>query len=295
MFHALVEGLHHRNGVVRKTCAFALRAPKAFARRRATAENYQNVPPVLANSFAKSGTHLLDQIVAGLPGRVNYGTFLASLTSSFQMRPRSSENICGCIDAFVPGEIVRGHLYYDDRYQAALEATNVVHYFIYRDPRDVVASTSHYLRHMNRWHRLAKTFRALKSDEEGIMLAIVGLPPGAPEYLFPDVATRFRDFDGWLNNPTVFAVQFEELVGEGRDAKLAAMVDFYAARTPTPVDREATVREIINQIDPKKSHTFRAGKKGGWRNSFTPELTAAFKRVAGDLLIQLGYERDHSW
>jgi hypothetical protein len=295
MFNALVEGLHSRNGLVRKTSAFLLRAPKLAARRRSDEADYQSRPPVLANSFAKSGTHLLDQIVAGLPSRVNYGSFLASLTSSFQMRPRSSENILRYIESLAPGEIVRGHLYYDPRYDAALHAHNVVHYFIYRDPRDVVASTSHYLRHMNRWHRLSRTFRALKSDEEGILLAIEGLPAGSPAYLFPDLATRFRDFDGWLDNPLVCPVRFEELVGPDRDAKLGQMIDFYAARTSEPVDRAATMDAIIAQIDPQKSHTFRAGKKGGWRNSFTPELTAAFKRVAGDLLIRLGYERDHSW
>jgi len=36
-------------------------------------------------------------------------------------------------------------------------------------------------------------------------------------------------------------------------------------------------------------------KPEGWRTSFTPENKALFKEVAGDLLIQLGYEKDNDW
>ena len=45
-----------------------------------------------------------------------------------------------------------------------LAKKNVVHYFVYRDPRDVVISEAHYLREMNRWHRLAPYFRKLRVD-----------------------------------------------------------------------------------------------------------------------------------
>jgi hypothetical protein len=48
-------------------------------------------------------------------------------------------------------------------------------------------------------------------------------------------------------------------------------------------------------IDPQRSPTFRSGKAGGWRKQFSPENKQLFKEVAGDLLIQLGYERDHGW
>lgn len=295
MWNMLQRGLHSRNGLVRKGSVFLLRAPKSLARARRRPEQYLQTPPVLANSFPKSGTHLLDQIVAGLPGRVNYGAFLASLTSSFQMRPRSPESVRRYIARSLPGEIVRGHLFYEPQYEPTLAEYRFVHYFIYRDPRDVVVSASQYLRHMNRWHRLSKQFRSLASDEEGVLLSIMGLPDDESHYLLPSIAERFGLYEGWLNSPHVFAVRFEDLTGGERDAKLLQMIDFYAARSEQPIDRDATLHAVLAQIDPHKSHTFRAGKQGGWRKVFTPEVTAAFKRVAGDLLIRLGYERDHSW
>jgi len=40
---------------------------------------------------------------------------------------------------------------------------------------------------------------------------------------------------------------------------------------------------------------FREGGTGGWRKLFTPGDVAAFKSIAGDLLVRLGYESDDSW
>ena len=48
-------------------------------------------------------------------------------------------------------------------------------------------------------------------------------------------------------------------------------------------------------IDPKRSPTFRSGKAGGWQEAFTEEHKRLFKEVSGDLLIELGYEKDHGW
>jgi hypothetical protein len=62
---------------------------------------------------------------------------------------------------------------------------------------------------------------------------------------------------------------------------------------PTP--REKALEILIDAIQPQKSHTFRAGKTGGWKEHFTPEHKALFKEVAGDLLVQLGYEQDNDW
>ena len=40
---------------------------------------------------------------------------------------------------------------------------------------------------------------------------------------------------------------------------------------------------------------FREGKSGGWRRLFTEEDVETFKRVAGELLTQSGYETDGNW
>jgi hypothetical protein len=45
----------------------------------------------------------------------------------------------------------------------------------------------------------------------------------------------------------------------------------------------------------RRSRTFRSGTAGGWRERFTPEHKRLFLDVAGDLLVQLGYERNDNW
>jgi hypothetical protein len=73
------------------------------------------------------------------------------------------------------------------------------------------------------------------------------------------------------------------------------MAQFYAARSRKPVDAAETAARLRAAIAPEKSHTFRHGKRGGWQDAFTPELKQNFKRVAGELLIRLGYAADNNW
>lgn len=41
--------------------------------------------------------------------------------------------------------------------------------------------------------------------------------------------------------------------------------------------------------------TFRKGQTGGWKKHFTSDQKKLFKKVAGQLLIDLGYEKDFNW
>lgn len=295
MYELLNRGLHSRNGFVRKGTQFLLGAPKELARRGAKPEDFAERPPVLANSFPKSGTHLLDQIVMGLPDRVNFGAFLSSYTSSFQYRLRTPESTRRFIAAFVPGEIVRGHLFYSDDAASQLADKNAVHYFIYRDPRDVVLSEAHYLRSINRWHRLHRYFRDAPSLEDAISLAIRGLNHVAPHLDYRNAAERFDCYKGWLGCANAFAIRFEELTSPDRDRHLERMVAFYQAKSRRETDAAAMLRSMIDRIAPERSHTFRAGKRGGWSERFTPEHRELFKEIVGKQLIELGYESSNDW
>jgi hypothetical protein len=289
----LEAALYHKRGLVRKTSAFLLRAPKRWERLRASADDYRLRPPVLSNSIPKSGTHLLDQIVAGLPGRVNYGAFLSSMTSSFQMRRRSTASVVRFIRATTSGENVRAHVFYDPAYAEELDRLNFVHYFIYRDPRDVIVSSCHYLREINPWHRLRKHFRACRTMEDAILLSIRGLTHVDPRIPLPNVAERFAQYEGWLTCPSACAVRFEDL--RGAPAQLRRLVEHFAARCAEPPAIDATTDELAASIQPERSHTFRTGQGGGWVKEFTPACKDAFKEVAGDLLVRLGYESSNDW
>ena len=59
--------------------------------------------------------------------------------------------------------------------------------------------------------------------------------------------------------------------------------------------RDKALEILIEAINPKKSHTFRSGKTGGWVDHFSEENKALFKEVSGDLLERLGYEENNDW
>lgn len=291
----LEAALYHRRGLVRKGSALLLGVPKRWARMWAQPADYLARPPVLTNSVPKSGTHLLDQIVAGLPQRTNYGGFLSSMTSSFQMRQRSDASVAAYIRATVPGENVRAHVFCRPAYVEEFERLNFVHYFIYRDPRDVVVSGCHYLREINPWHRLRRYFRNCQTLEEAILMNIRGLTHVDPSIPLPSIAERFSRYEGWIHCPQVCAVRFEDLRGAEGPAALERLVQHFASRCAEPPPVEATLERVNMTIKPERSHTFRKGQGGGWVEAFTPACKDAFKSVAGDLLVRLGYETDDNW
>lgn len=282
-----------RSAILRKSVALAQQLPRAAVRLTSRDEDYRARPPVLANSCPKSGTHLLLQVLEALPVR-RYGTFLAS-QPSVPFRERTVATMSRKIARLIPGELAPGHLYHAPPLESALARRGVIHYLIYRDPRDVAVSEAHYLTHMNRWHRLHRTFAALPDDEARIRYAITGNGDSvrAP-YDYPDLAARFARFVPWIGRDDVCAVRFEDLAGPRQAEEVRRIVAFYAARGGA-VDVESLTATALANIDPKRSHTFRQGRVGGWRDAMTAEHRVLVKRVAGPLLIELGYERDDAW
>jgi hypothetical protein len=112
------------------------------------------------------------------------------------------------------------------------------------------------------------------------------------------VKQRYEGVFRWLDGSCqkhVMCLRFEDLINQ-RDATLNAMLDEVEKtdyKIPTP--REKALAVLVDAIQPKKSHTFRSGTTGGWRQHFTEEHKKLLKDVAGDLLVRLGYEKGNDW
>ena len=238
---------------------------------------------MLANSMPKSGTHLLEQIVDALPRRRNYGRFLESMTASYVFRERSEKSTCRFLASLVSGETTRAHLHHHALFGEEITRRGTVHYFIYRDLRDVVVSEVHYLRSVTWWHRLHPSFRACATFGDALMLAIEGLDPETSDLDYPDVGARFRRFLPWLDSPDVHAVRYEDLRSEARSRVLREMVRFYADRARDPFSIPEVVARTEKAIDPDRSHTYRRGLQGEWKEVFSRRHAEAFSRLAGDL------------
>ncbi len=180
-------------------------------------------------------------------------------------------------------------------YQIALTEKKIIHYFIYRDPRDVIISEVYYLSNQNYWHRLHKYFKQLNTMDEKIAFGINGFDNNHSPYDYPNIAERFSRYRGWLNNKNVYAIKYEDLLPGNRMNSIKGIAEYYLSIVEIDVDINEIVRNLEASINPEESHTFRQGGSGGWKNEFSEQNKKIFKEIAGDLLIELGYESDYDW
>lgn len=254
-------------------------------------------PILFANSFPKSGTHLLTQVLhgftrlgpfvdSGLPAIVTY--------EGSTGRPRNVDAILKDLYRLKPGDIAYGHLHAIPEVVAALTRPEVRSFFIFRDPRDVVVSHVHYVTEIETDHVHHHYYaQELHSFDERLIASILGRPGLTNP--FPNILGRFQPYLGWLDIPETLVLRFEDLISH-RTASLGRILGHVVSRGfPLKYPREASIQVLDSVIDPGKSPTFRSGKVGQWQESFTHEHRELFKGIAGDLLIRLGYEHDHDW
>ena len=267
------------------------------ARLRWRRLSLQGVPVLFANSFPKSGTHLLTQVLSGLTKlgpAVESGLPAIVTYKGDTGRTRSTREILADLQRFEPGDIGYGHLHALPEIVERLCRPDFCAYFILRDPRDVVVSHVHYVSEMASDHILHRYYATeLEDFSARLRTSILGLPQA--EFAFPDVQARFEPYLGWLERPEVLTLQYEALIQE-RELALGRIWQHAQARGFASQIPEAESIARLNQaIDPARSPTFRQGRTGGWMNHFGPADKALFKKVAGDLLIHLGYEAGYDW
>jgi hypothetical protein len=252
-------------------------------------------PALLGISFPKSGTHLLDQILLGFHRVAPFSRRLHSFYAEYEGESghkRSPEQALAWLDSLRPLDVASAHLFARPEAVERVTQPGLVTYFIFRDPRDVAVSHVFYVTDMEARHVHHDYYRSLPDFDSRLKVSILGRPDIDVE--FPDIAARFQPYLGWLDQPSVMKIHFEDLVDD-RAASLNRILDHFLARVPLAAAREKILDALESSINPGKSPTFRSGKTGEWRQLFTPEHKRIFKDVAGDLLLRLGYEKNNDW
>jgi hypothetical protein len=276
------------------------------ARRLRQSRRYGSLsasPVFFANSFPKSGTHLLTQVMHGftrLGPAVDSGLPAVVTFDGFTGRQRSLAEIIADFNRFLPGDIGYGHVHASTETAKCLCQPDFAAYFILRDPRDVVLSHVHYVAEMAPSHIHHRYYQqVLGTFDERLAASIAGVSQqelaraseGKPVYEpLPDIRARFAPYLVWLELPEVLVLHYEDFITD-RIAALERVLEHAVRRGfKLAVDRHAALQVLENGIDPSRSPTFRSGKVGGWQSSFTSEHDALFTQIAGDLLFRLGYE-----
>jgi len=257
--------------------------------------SFNVAPPIFGNSKPKSGSHLLLQILNGFTRIMPYRYVDANpiRTITKDGRRKTQNEILDELKKIPNGVIGWGYLEAANENASFLTRSGRVNYFIYRDPRDMLVSQVFFATDMYEEHGMHEYYKSLPDFNARLKVAITGTDQDGLHMV--SVKKRYEGVFQWLEQKDVMCIRFEDLINN-RDATLNAMLDEVEKtgyKIPTP--REKALSVLIEAIQPKKSHTFRSGKTGDWREHFTEENKKLFKDVAGDLLVQLGYEKNNDW
>lgn len=263
-------------------------------------------PRVVVNSLPKAGTHLLRRLL-GMAPRFRYsGLHIANrrflLDLSTAQNPKTDplfdlDRLEQTLAGTPQGQFVTTHFYYQAALESMFDRLRFKRIMLLRDPRDLVVSHARYVASLRRniLHRRYTT--ELNDDDARLMASIRGLPSVGGEPGLIDIGLRLRRFQPWLDRDNTLVCRFESLVGPkgggNRDAQLRE-IDAIFRFIDRPLSGDRLVA-VADHVWSPASATFRKGVIGDWRNHFTPDHVAAFKEVAGDALIQLGYETGRDW
>ena len=176
-----------------------------------------------------------------------------------------------------------------------------------RDPRDqVVSHMFHVRREVD--HPWNERINAL-SDDDALMLSIEGRDGTTPETFFGGVAFWSTFNTEWSTHcPEAGRVRYEDLKADPiaeltritRDLGIDAspgLLDAVVKRNR--FDRLIVGKKIwrnTRKEGEKDSKSFyRKGIVGDWKNYFGPAHIQRFKELAGDTLVDWGYETDLDW
>jgi len=184
---------------------------------------------------------------------------------------------------------------------------------IIRDGRDQALSMIHHL-----WNRAVDKggFRHLTAEEIRKRDSFRENPEEflrSGESIFAEKTLR-RAAEGWASRvattieagPSLFGdnykeVRYEDLL-ERPHQEMTELARFLGVET-----REDFIEQAVNSAsfetlskgrergEEDATSFFRKGVAGDWRNVFTVRDRELYKEVAGDLLVRLGYEKDHDW
>lgn len=191
------------------------------------------------------------------------------------------------------GSIVSAHCTYTPELADLIAEQKMRTVCIIRDPRDTAVSHMHYLKQLSR-HVVHNEYVALPDDHARLMVSIRGGKLG--RHTLQSLDERYRRFLGWEREGGAAMVKFEDLVGP-RGGGSAESQREAIERVVNHLELEVSEQKIhsIQENLFGSGRTFRKGRAGGWKEEFSGEHKQAAKEVAGELLVELGYESGTDW
>lgn len=257
-------------------------------------DNNQHVVMI---SIPKSGTHLLMKCIYLLTGRTsvyNVRPFAPEVHPHFQVK---SEQDLAYLTTLPADKYWQIHLLYNQGQADVLLHNKCITFFMCRDPRDQVISFVHHMHKDGTLEVVRMSFNQAITDL---------ITRGRAYYRRPvvnhDIYQMYQRYLPWISHPGILSVRFEDLVGPQGGGSLEKQIESVRAvanhlKLDVSAEQiELVARDLFGKIPGEvEGNTFRKGQIGSWKKYFTEEHKRLFKEIAGQLLIDLGYEQDLNW
>jgi hypothetical protein len=244
---------------------------------------------VLANGIPKAGTNLLLNCLSQFE-ELNY----KGINLQFE-QPGELINIFSQLDA---GSFISSHIFPTNTNVNLIKQFNFKTILIIRDPRDVVISWVNYVT-KKVYNRYTDFLNNLENDDERIKSAITGISKNDCQLRIgiEDIGTLFREYLKWSSFDNNLIVRYENLIGEDGDGLKDRQI-YEVLKIANHLDLKISPEQtnhIVDNTFNRNSLTFRNGKIGDWKENLNDSNRNLFKDIAGELLIELGYEKNFDW
>ncbi len=275
--------LFRRMGFTKKACRAFLDDSLQFFRLR----RYPYERKVLfVAGLPKSGTTWMSNLLGMIPGYYERTLYDPSRMMKFH-------DISSMVFELVPHyahSVIKLHTKYSSQNFAVIQRFLDKFIVMYRDLRDM--TVSRYFHVLNEEsHRHHHLYQEM-SQEDGILHSM--------NIVRHDFVSWVKDWHEMaLAHPdAIIEVRYEEMNADVRGTMNKVLKFFNIPVGTSLLDQMAAtqLKTPMNLME-SLSHgdTKRKGIVGDWRNLFTQNHKDYFKEVAGQLLIDLGYERDMHW
>lgn len=230
---------------------------------------------IFFSSIPKTGTHMLMKLITMITNKKGYGAPHLNFDDS---------NFLKGID--FKEYFLLWHVPFTPESENNLKNNNFKCFFMYRDPRDQIISYILFnLKYLGSQIPISQKRKAFLLDLDDLIVLCIN-----------NVKSFYDCYTPWLKSPLFYSVKFEDLIGEnggGSKKRQISIIQDICKHLGLNVNQDLVTQYSENLFG--GTNTFREGQIGSWRKYFKPEHKEYFKKVAGQLLIDLGYEKDMNW
>lgn len=244
-------------------------------------------PKVLANSIPKSGTNLLERALVYTPGIRR-----APVRTLMDRQHTCSEETVRRLSSIGRGQFKVAHLPSNSRSLELIHELDIKVILIIRDPRDVAISRFKYIHKIATNNPAHDYIASLENDHQRLEAVIKGM-----DGILLSTAKLFEQYKGWFDDFNTLTIKYEDLVGEMGGGSRTSQIQTLKKLTNHLGFNFTDIKlnQVAQKVFSSKSPTFRKGEIGSWNSTFSDYHIGLFKEATGNLLVELGYEKDHNW